>query len=39
MAAVPSPTLIQYPKKQLMAIRGTLTVIRVKQTTNGNSLQ
>ena len=31
-------TLMQYPPKQLMTIRGTLTVIRVKQTNNDNSL-
>ena len=38
MAASAIRTLMQYPPKQLMTIRGTLTVIRVKQTTNDNSL-
>ena len=38
MAAGAIRTLMQYPPKQLMTIRGTLTVIRVKQTTNDNSL-
>ena len=39
LAAGAIRTLMQYPPKQLMTICGTLTVIRVKQTTNGNSLQ
>ena len=38
MAASAIRTLMQYPPKQLMTIRGTLTVIRVKQITNDNSL-
>ena len=38
MAAEAIRTLMQYPPKQLMTIRGTLTVIRVKQTNNDNSL-
>ena len=38
MAAGAIRTLMQYPPKQLMTIRGTLTVIRVKQITNDNSL-
>ena len=39
MAAGAIRILIQYPKKQIMTIRGALTVIRVKQTTNANTLQ
>ena len=39
MAAGVIRTLMQYPPKQLMTICGALTVIRVKQTTNDNSLQ
>ena len=38
LAAGAIRTLMQYPPKQLMTIRGTLTVIRVKQITNDNSL-
>ena len=38
MAAGAIRTLMQYPRKQLMTIRGTLTVIRVKRPTNDNSL-